>query len=142
MKVRLVVAVILAAFQFPVFAAQSSNLSGSWAVEAPAASGANFQLGAASGTLTLEQKGEVVTGTWKGRMPEPWKLSGHVKGNAFELQTEFRGVPATVNDEPATVQRRWIFSGTVDGDTMTGSMSLAGGDGEAPTQPFSAARRR
>ena len=125
-----------------VLAAQSANLSGTWAVEAPASSGQNFQLGAASGTLTLEQSGDVVTGTWKGRMPQPWKLTAHIKGNTFELETETREIPATQNDEPTTVPRRWIFRGTADGDTMTGTMLLAGGQGDPPSQKFSAARRR
>lgn len=123
-------------------AVQSPNLSGSWALEAPATSGENFQLSAQSGTLTLEHTGATVTGTWKGRMPDPWKLTGNVKGNTFELQTEVRGVPATRNGEPTTVQRRWIFRGSVDADKMTGSMQLAGGDGELPAQPFTAARKR
>jgi len=135
MKVCLVLALMMAAVQSP-------NVSGAWALDAPAASGPNFQLGALSGTLTLEQKGEAVTGTWKGRMPEPWKLTGKVKGNMFELESETREVSATVNDEPATVPRHWIFRGSADGDKMTGSMSLAGGDGETPTQAFTAVRKR
>lgn len=135
MKVCLVLALMMAAVQSP-------NLSGSWALEAPATSGENFQLGAASGTLTLEQKGDAVTGSWKGRMPEPWKLTGQVKDGTFELQTETRSVPATVNGEPTTVPRHWMFRGTVDGDNMTGSMQLAGGDGDPPSQPFTAVRKR
>lgn len=143
MKMRLAVALILSTFQLSILvAAQSPNLSGSWALDAAAASGDNFQLGALSGTLTLEHQGDVVTGTWKGRMPEPWKLTGSVKGNTFELQSETRGVPATVNDEPTTVPRHWIFRGSADGDKMTGSMLLAGGEGDPPTQRFSAARQR
>ena len=121
---------------------QSPDVTGSWALQAPAASGQNFQLGAQSGTLTLEQKGEAVTGTWKGRMPEPWKLTGTLKGNAFEFETETREIPATVDGQPTTVPRHWIFRGTADGDKMTGSMLLAGGDVEFPSQEFSASRKR
>jgi hypothetical protein len=135
MEVCLVLALMIAA-------AQSPNLSGSWALDAPATSGQNFQLGAAAGTLTLEHKGEVVTGTWKGRMPEPWKLTGHVKDHTFELESETRGVPATVDGQQTTVPRHWVFRGSADGDKMTGSMQLAGGDGEPPSQPFSAVRKR
>lgn len=123
-------------------AVQSPNISGNWAVDAPATSGPNFQLGAASGALTLEHKGDAVTGTWRGRMPDPWKLTGRVKGNTFELETEVRSIPATRNDEPTTVPRRWIFRGAADGDKMTGSMQLAGGEGEPPSQPFTAVRKR
>jgi hypothetical protein len=135
MKLCLVLALMMAA-------AQSPNVSGRWAVEAPATSGENFQLGAASGTLTLDHTGDAVTGTWKGRMPEPWKLAGRVKGNSFELESETRQIPATRNDEPTTVPRRWIFRGTAEGDKMSGSMQLAGGDGEPPSQPFTAVRKR
>ena len=135
MKVCLVLALMMAAVQSP-------NLAGSWAVEAPATSGENFQLGAAAGTLTLEHQGDAVTGTWKGRMPEPWKLTGRVKDNTFELESETRDVPATVDGQATTVPRHWIFRGTADGDKMTGSMQLAGGQGEPPSQAFSAVRKR
>lgn len=135
MKVCLALALMMAAVQSP-------NLSGSWALDAPAASGENFQLGAAAGTLRLEHNGEAVTGTWKGRMPEPWKLTGRVKDNTFELESETRDVPATVDGQATTVPRHWIFRGTADGDKMTGSMQLAGGQGAPPSQAFSAVRKR
>jgi hypothetical protein len=83
-----------------------------------------------------------VTGMWKGRMPEPWKLTGRVKGNTFELETEVRNVPATREGEQTSVPRRWVFRGSADGDKITGKMSLAGGEGEEPTQSFSAVRKR
>ena len=143
MNVRLACALICATLNVSAFGAtQSPNLSGIWALEAPAVSGPNFQLGAASGTLTLEHKDDAVTGPWKGRMPEPWKLTGSAKGDTFELQTEVRQIPATVNDEPTTVPRSWIFRGTVDGDRMTGTMMLAGGEGDSPGQAFTAARQK
>jgi len=127
--------------------AQTPNLSGSWALEAPqkeetSADGENWVLVAMSGTLTLDVKGDVVTGTWKGRAPKPWQVSGSVKGNAFELQTEMRDLQQTRNDEVQTVRRRWIFAGTVDGDALTGSMRLAGDDGGSPAQAFSAKRNQ
>jgi len=125
--------------------AQAPNLSGSWALdaprtEAPNADGENWVLVAVSGTLTLDMKGEAVTGSWKGRAPEPWPLSGSLKESAFELQTEIRDVQTTRNGEPRTLRRRWIFAGTIDGDMLTGSMRLAGEDGESPPQPFTAKR--
>jgi hypothetical protein len=141
MRVRLAVAVILSAFQLSAFA-QSQTLTGSWALEAPGVTGPNFQLSSQAGTMTLEQKGDAVTGTWKGRMPEPWKLTGSLRGNAFELQTEVRQLPATRDGESTTVARSWIFRGKVNGDKMTGTMMLAGGEGEPPSQPFSAARKK
>ena len=143
MKVRFAVALILPTLALSILAAaQSAGLTGTWALEAQAASGENYQLGAISGTLTLADKDGVVTGTWKGRMPEPWKLTGKVKDKTFELETEIRNVPATTNGEQTTVPRRWVFRGSADGDKMTGKMSLKGGEGEEPTQTFSAVRKR
>ena len=95
---------------------------------------------ALSGTLTLEQKGEAVTGSWKGRLPDPWPLTGRVQGTTFELQTEVRELPVQRNGEKMTVRRSWIFRGSIEGDKLSGSMSLMGGEGDPPTQPFSAAK--
>lgn len=143
MKVRFAVALILPTLALSILAAaQSAGLTGTWALEAQAASGENYQLGAISGTLTLADKDGVVTGTWKGRMPEPWKLTGKVKDKTFELETEVRNVPATTNGEQTTAPRKWVFRGSADGDKMTGKMSLKGGEGEEPTQTFSAVRKR
>jgi hypothetical protein len=75
-------------------------------------------------------------------MPDPWKLTGHVKGNSFELETEVRNVPSTSDGAQTSVPRRWVFRGNADGDRITGTMSLAGGEGEEPTQSFSAVRQR
>ena len=148
MLTRLGFALALTSFSFsaPILA-QATNLSGSWALEAPrkeetSADGENWVLVAMSGTLTLVVKDDAVTGTWKGRAPQPWQVNGSVKGNAFELQTEMRDLQTSRNDEVRTVRRRWIFAGTIDGDTLTGSMRLAGDDGESPAQAFSAKRNQ
>jgi len=147
MLTRLGLALALTSFFFSaLILAQATNLSGSWALEAPrteatSADGENWVLVALSGTLTLDVTGDAVTGSWKGRAPEPWPLNGSVNGDAFELQTEIRDVQTTRNGEPRTIRRRWIFAGTADGDTLTGSMRLAGDDGESPAQPFSAKRK-
>jgi hypothetical protein len=70
MNVRFVVALILATLALSILAAtQSANLSGTWALEAQAASGPDYQLGALSGTLTLEVKDSVVTARGRGRCP-------------------------------------------------------------------------
>jgi len=127
-------------------AAQAGNVSGAWTLQAEAAegvysNGGTWKVGALSGTLTLEQKGDVVTGSWKGRQPEPWALTGRIDGSKFEFQTEERQIPAMRNGEQTTVPRRWFFSGTADGNTLSGSMSLAGGDSDPTAQSFSAARK-
>jgi hypothetical protein len=60
---------------------------------------------------------------------------------AFVLQTEWRDIPATRDGVESTAPARWIFRGTVSGDTATGTMTLelqnAGGD---RSQPFKAKR--
>ncbi len=143
MTVRIGIAMFMTiAFLSSNLLSQNANLAGNWSVEAPAASGENYQLGPQSGLLTLNLNGDEVTGTWKGRMPEPWKLTGRAKENTFELQTETRNLPATRDGEQTTVPRHWIFRGSVGGDELTGTMSLAGGGGVEPTQAFSAARKR
>jgi hypothetical protein len=147
MKIRAAIVLTLATLPLSMLAAsQAANVSGSWTVDATAAEGeANgnkWSLGALSGRLTLEQQGDAVTGSWQGRQPQPWTLTGRVTGTEFELQTESREIPAIRNGEQTTVPRHWIFRGAIDGDTLSGSMSLAGGDGDTPTQAFSAARQR
>lgn len=148
MNARLLVALMLAIVPLSISArTQSIDLSGGWALEAPqtegqAADGSNWVMVAVSGTLTLDQKADAVTGSWKGRLPEPWPLTGRLQGATFELQTEVREIPASRNGEKRMLRRRWVFRGTVDGDKMTGSMHLAGEDGESPEQPFTAVRKR
>ena len=145
--VLLICWLICATFHLPVFAAQSSNLAGTWAVDVKAAQvqtgdGTNWNLVAISGTLTLEQKGDAVTGTWQGRMPDPWKVTGKLEKGSFELQTETRDLPAPRNGEKTTIKRSWIFRGSLDGDKMSGVFILSGGEGEPPAQPFTGARKQ
>ena len=148
MNARLLVALMLAIVPLSMSArTQSIDLSGGWTLEAPqtegqTADGSNWVMVALSGTLTLDQKADAVTGSWKGRLPEPWPLTGRLQGATFELQTEVREIPASRNGEKRMLRRRWVFRGTVDGDKMAGSMHLAGEDGESPEQPFTAMRKR
>jgi hypothetical protein len=145
MRMRIAMAVLLATLYGPAFA--QSNLAGVWAVDVKAAKvqtgdGTNWELVAISGTLTLEQHGDAVTGTWRGRMPDPWKITGRIEKNSFELQTEVRNLPTTKNGEKTTIARSWIVRGSINGNTLSGLFILAGGDGDAPAQPFTAARRQ
>ncbi len=148
MHARLALALIFTTVQLvTLVATQPPNVSGSWALEAAAASGefsngGTWNLNALSGTLTLERKADAVTGSWQGRQPQPWALNGRAQGDTFELESEERDVAAERNGEKITVRRRWIFRGTVDGDKLTGSMMLAGREGESPSQSFTAVRKR
>jgi hypothetical protein len=125
---------------------QAASVAGHWTVTTEAArgttdGGSNWSLGAMTGALTLTQKGNDITGSWKGQMPAPWALTGQLDDRAFVLETEWRDIPATRDGVESTARARWIFRGTVSGDTATGTMTLelqnAGGD---RSQPFKAKR--
>ena len=139
-------AIVLCAAFLTSAVAQTASLAGPWSVTTEGArgttdSGSNWTLGAITGTLTLTQKDNDITGSWKGQMPAPWALTGHVDGRAFVLQTEWRDIPATRDGVESTARARWIFRGTVSEDTAAGTMTLevenAGGD---RSQPFKAKR--
>jgi hypothetical protein len=148
MKTRLAVAFASIALLLAIFVLmRTSSLSGSWTIYAETAEGVfpngePWKVVPVSGVLTLEQNGASVTGSWKGRQPEPWPLTGHIEGTQFEFQTEPRDIPAVREGQNITVARRWIFRGTAGRDTLSGSMSLAGNDGNQTTQPFSAERKQ
>ena len=126
--------------------ADAASLAGPWTVTTEGArgtteNGSNWSLGAMTGTLTLTQKDNDITGSWKGQMPAPWALTGQLTDRAFVLETEWRDIPATRDGVESTARARWIFRGTVSGDTATGTMTLelqnAAGD---RSQPFKAKR--
>ena len=147
MKTGLAVALASVALLLAIFVVtRGADVSGTWSVAADAAEGVfpngeKWQVIPVSGELTLEQNGGSVTGSWKGRQPEPWPLTGSMDDGAFHLFTDLRGIPAMREGKEISVNRRWIFRGTVDGNTLSGSMSLAGDDGAPTTQPFMAVRK-
>jgi hypothetical protein len=127
---------------------QAASMAGAWTLtteggRGTAEDGSNWTLGAMTGTLTLAQKGNEITGTWKGQMPAQWGLSGRLDDRAFVLETEWRDIPATRDGKESTARARWIFRGTVSDDTASGTMTLelekAGGE---RSQPFKARRAK
>ena len=127
MKLRLGILLASALLQFaPLEAQRAASLSGKWSVDAEGSEVESpdgtekWTLVPISGTLQLDQKDSAVTGSWQGRMPAPWKLTGNVDGVTFELQSETRDMPVETNGERTTVKRHWIFKGTIDGDTLSG----------------------
>src|SRR6478672_8876575 len=143
---RMALAIALCAVLLTSSRAQAASLAGAWTVTTEAArgttdDGSNWSLGAFTGALTLAQKGNEITGSWKGQMPAPWALTGQLDDREFVLQTEWRAIPATRNGVESTARARWIFRGTVSEDTATGTMTLevenAAGD---RSQPFKAKR--
>jgi len=147
MKLRLGILLASAVLQLvPLEAHRAAGLSGKWSVVAEAAEVESpdgtekYSMVAIAGTLQLDQKDSAVTGSWQGRMPAPWSLTGNVDGATFELKTETRDMPITRNGEQQMVPRQWIFKGTLDGDALSGAMFLSGGATTTPSQPFTAKR--
>ena len=88
--------------------AWAADVTGSWAmtVESP--------MGTGNPSFNLEQKGEAVTGTYKGQLGEA-KVNGTVKGNDITLNysIDAQGQSLTIT-----------YKGTVDGNNMTGKVSF------------------
>lgn len=93
-------------------AAQGVNVTGTWMLD--------VQTGGGSGqpTVTLEQDGEKLTGHYSSQTLGEADLTGTVKGNAIEFSFN-------ANVQGTTIDV--AYAGTVDGDTMKGSVNMAGG---------------
>ena len=91
-------------------AAQAANVTGKWILD--------VQTDAGSGTpaLTLKQDGEKLTGHYSGQLGEA-DITGTVKGSdiMFSFSGDAQGQQFTVT-----------YTGTVDKDTMKGTVDLAG----------------
>jgi Tol biopolymer transport system component len=104
-------AMLAAALLAPVsVVAQATNVTGDWAF--------NVQTDQGAGTpaLTFKQDGEKLTGKYNGQLGVA-DLSGTVKGNAihFTFTVDVQGQQATVT-----------YDGTVEKNTMKGSVNIAG----------------
>jgi len=90
--------------------AQAVNVTGDWAVEV------QTDQGGGSPTLTFKQDGEKLTGTYNGQLGAA-DLTGTVKGNAihFTFTLDVQGQQAPVT-----------YDGTVEKNTMKGTMNIAG----------------
>ena len=100
---------VLVTLGVTVFAAPA-NVVGQWSV--------SLELGSITGhpTLDLKQDGVKVTGTYRGRYGAA-PLEGEVKENQI-------GFTVTMNAEGQEVSG--FFSGTVDGDKMSGAVEFEG----------------
>ena len=90
-------------------AGSAINMTGAWEVEVETSAG--------SGTpsFTFKQEGEKLTGHYKGQLGEA-DLTGTVKGGQVDFSYKLTGqVEGTV-----------VYTGTTDGKTMKGKVSLAG----------------
>jgi hypothetical protein len=88
----------------------ATDLTGTWTTSVQS------QAGKTSSILILVQKGETLTGTYKGELGEA-QLSGSIKDNQVTLafQTETQGVPIAVT-----------YSATVSEDSRSGKVFVAG----------------
>jgi len=94
-------------FSTTVFAADA-NVSGTWNMNV------ETQAGPGTPVFTLTQKGTDITGNYKGTLGEA-PVTGTVKGNEVTLKYSIsaQGMDLTVT-----------YTGTVEGDTMKGKVSL------------------
>lgn len=85
------------------------DVSGSWEVEV------QTDQGSGSPSFTFKQDGEKLTGNYKGTFGEA-PVNGTIKGDKIEFSIKVSGqIEGTV-----------VYSGTTDGKTMKGKVSLAG----------------
>jgi hypothetical protein len=84
-----------------------ANLAGKWQLSWEA------RLGTERGTIQLEQVDSALTGSYHGHLDAP-RITGSVEGKNISLKLEFqRAHPFTL-----------VFTGTVDGDKMTGKFEI------------------
>jgi hypothetical protein len=91
-----------------------ADVSGTWVMAV------ETQAGTGNPTFTLTQKGEAVTGTYKGQLGES-AVTGTVKGNDITLTFKINAQGQDLDI---------VYSGTLDGDKVSGKVKLGTfGDG-------------
>jgi hypothetical protein len=92
--------------------AQQANVTGSWRFSVTTTGGTGMP------TVTFKQDGEAVTGHYSSETLGEADFKGTVKGNAirFTFNTSVQGQQVDV-----------VYEGTVDKDTMKGSLAIAAG---------------
>jgi len=108
---KILAQLILLAVVATIAAAQDkpAKVAGSWAIDVSGGSGNAKQ------TMTLTQDGGKITGTFKGPR-QSGTISGTVDGNNIKFHVT-AGIPLD-------------YTGTVDGDSMSGTMSGRGKTGD------------
>jgi hypothetical protein len=90
--------------------AQTVNITGKWILDV------QTDAGSGTPTVTFKQDGDKLTGHYSGQLGEA-EITGTVKGNDFTFS--FAG-------DAQGQQFKVTYTGTVDKDTMKGSLDLAG----------------
>ena len=88
-----------------------ANVSGTWSLTVES------QEGTATPSVKFVQSGEKLSGVYRGRMGES-KLEGTLQGNAIQFTVTLR-----LQDQSFVTS----YSGTVDGDTMSGRVQFEDG---------------
>jgi hypothetical protein len=106
----------------PAQAEKAVNVSGTWILDVSTTAGSGTP------TVTLKQDGEKLTGQYSGQLGEA-PLSGALKGTAitFQFDVDVQGTSLRV-----------VYSGTVEGDSIKGTVSL----GEAGEGTFTGSRKK
>ncbi|MCC7177138.1 MAG: hypothetical protein IT177_02000 [Acidobacteria bacterium] len=109
---RAVAIVSLSLFLAATLAAQSVNVTGTWAFD--------VQTGGGGGqpTVTFKQDGEKLTGHYSSQTLGEADFTGTVKGNAVQF---------TFNANAQGTEIDVTYAGTVEGDSMKGTVNMAGG---------------
>jgi hypothetical protein len=87
-----------------------SDVTGKWVLDV------QTDAGAGTPTITLKQDGEKLSGHYSGQLGEA-ELTGSIKGNGFSFS--FSG-------DAQGQQFKVTYTGTVEKDTMKGTLDLAG----------------
>ncbi|MBN1293505.1 MAG: hypothetical protein JXB48_16820 [Candidatus Latescibacteria bacterium] len=101
---------------------ESANVAGTWSITI------KFIAGTGNHTAVIEQKGEKLSGTYKGEIIEG-TLNGTVKGNTVDFSGFLKHEATGVS---------FHYTGTVDGDTMSGTVEM----GEYWTATWTAKRAK
>jgi len=109
MKIVIMCALLLVAFAAPAVA-QDAKVEGAWTLTLETPNGT------LNPTLTLKQAEEKLTGTYAGRMGEI-PIEGTIKGSAIAFS-------AKINAQGQEIVL--TFTGTVDQDSMKGSVDFGG----------------
>jgi hypothetical protein len=123
MKIRFLFVLVLLSMAYSLSAAQTKpiNVSGKWQISWEA------RIGTERDTIQLEQhdsnqhdsnqNDSRLTGAFQGKLGNP-KVSGNVDGANISLRLDFPG------DKPYSI----VFTGTTDGDKMSGKFEVPGVD--------------
>ena len=103
---------LVAALVMPATAQGGVNVTGKWVFDVQTSGGSGQP------TVTFKQEGEKLTGHYSSQTLGEADFTGTVKGTAIQF---------TFNAEAQGQQIDVAYSGTVDGNSMKGTVNMAGG---------------